>query len=105
MPDGVAYLLFAGACVGHAAVWVPVLNNLYGRRIPKYVLKSFRAFVGVLMLAGWVGELTVPIYRGVEVTGFAQDDSGVDVALSDGAVYRIFQDRETDGWFIDAIVD
>jgi protein ImuB len=28
-----------------------------------------------------------------------------DVALSDGAVYRIFQDRETDAWFIDAIVD
>ena len=28
-----------------------------------------------------------------------------DVALSDGAVYRIFRDRETDGWFIDAIVD
>jgi protein ImuB len=28
-----------------------------------------------------------------------------DVSLSDGAVYRIFQDRETDGWFIDAIVD
>jgi protein ImuB len=28
-----------------------------------------------------------------------------DVALSDGAVYRIFRDRATDGWFIDAIVD
>ena len=28
-----------------------------------------------------------------------------DVSLSDGAVYRIFQDRGTDGWFIDAIVD
>ncbi len=28
-----------------------------------------------------------------------------DVALSDGAVYRIFRDRETDAWFIDAIVD
>jgi protein ImuB len=28
-----------------------------------------------------------------------------DVALSDGAVYRVFQDRETDAWFIDAIVD
>jgi protein ImuB len=28
-----------------------------------------------------------------------------DVALSDGAVYRIFQDRETDAWFIDGIVD
>jgi protein ImuB len=28
-----------------------------------------------------------------------------DVALGDGAVYRIFQDRDTEGWFIDAIVD
>jgi protein ImuB len=28
-----------------------------------------------------------------------------DVSLSDGAVYRIFQDRDNDGWFIDAIVD
>jgi hypothetical protein len=28
-----------------------------------------------------------------------------DVALSDGAVYRIFQDRDTEGWFVDAIVD
>jgi protein ImuB len=28
-----------------------------------------------------------------------------DVSLGDGAVYRIFQDRERDGWFIDAIVD
>jgi hypothetical protein len=28
-----------------------------------------------------------------------------DVALSDGAVYRIFRDRETGSWFIDAIVD
>jgi 3-(3-hydroxy-phenyl)propionate hydroxylase len=36
------------------------------------------------ILAGWVGELAVPIYRGREVTGFAQDDTGVDVALSDG---------------------
>ena len=28
-----------------------------------------------------------------------------DVSLSDGAMYRIFQDRETEAWFIDAIVD
>lgn len=28
-----------------------------------------------------------------------------DVALADGAVYRIFRDRTTDGWFIDAVVD
>ena len=40
------------------------------------------------ILAGWVGELAVPIYRGRDVTGFAQDDSGVDIALSDGASLR-----------------
>jgi protein ImuB len=28
-----------------------------------------------------------------------------DISLSDGAVYRVFQDRDTDAWFIDAIVD
>ncbi len=28
-----------------------------------------------------------------------------DVTLGDGGVYRIFRDRRTDGWFIDAIVD
>ena len=36
------------------------------------------------ILAGWVGELAVTIYRGGEVTGFAQDDTGDDIALSDG---------------------
>jgi len=28
-----------------------------------------------------------------------------DVSLSDGAMYRVFRDRETGAWFIDAIVD
>jgi 2-polyprenyl-6-methoxyphenol hydroxylase-like FAD-dependent oxidoreductase len=40
------------------------------------------------ILAGWVGELAVPNYRGREVTGFAQDDTGVDVELSDGRSLR-----------------
>ena len=40
------------------------------------------------ILAGWVGELAVTIYRGREVTGFAQDDTGVDVELSDGESLR-----------------
>jgi len=40
------------------------------------------------ILAGWVGELAVPTYRGREVTGFAQDDTGVDVELSDGQSLR-----------------
>ena len=34
------------------------------------------------ILAGWVGELSVTIHRGREVTGFAQDDTGVDVELA-----------------------
>jgi len=40
------------------------------------------------ILAGWVDELAVPIYREREVTGFAQDDTGVDVELSDGQSLR-----------------
>ncbi|MEO5931328.1 MAG: FAD-dependent monooxygenase [Candidatus Kapaibacterium sp.] len=40
------------------------------------------------ILAGWVEELGVPIYRGGEVTGFAQDDAGVNIELSDGQSLR-----------------
>ena len=40
------------------------------------------------ILAGWVGEFGVPIYRGREVTGFTQGDAGVDIALSDGQSLR-----------------
>jgi 2-polyprenyl-6-methoxyphenol hydroxylase-like FAD-dependent oxidoreductase len=39
-------------------------------------------------LAAWVDELKVPIHRAREVTGFAQDDTGVDVELSDGRSLR-----------------
>jgi 3-(3-hydroxy-phenyl)propionate hydroxylase len=34
------------------------------------------------LLADWVDELEVPILRGREVAGFAQDDTGVDVEIS-----------------------
>jgi 2-polyprenyl-6-methoxyphenol hydroxylase-like FAD-dependent oxidoreductase len=40
------------------------------------------------ILAGWVAELKVPVRYGTEVTGFAQDATGVDVALSDGQRLR-----------------
>jgi len=40
------------------------------------------------LLAQWVGELGVPFYREREVAGFLQDDTGVDVTLSDGGVLR-----------------
>jgi 3-(3-hydroxy-phenyl)propionate hydroxylase len=40
------------------------------------------------ILAGWVGELGVPILREREVTGFSQDATGVDVELSEGRSLR-----------------
>jgi 3-(3-hydroxy-phenyl)propionate hydroxylase len=40
------------------------------------------------VLAGWVDELEVPIVREREVVGFAEDDTGVDVELSDGQSLR-----------------
>jgi 3-(3-hydroxy-phenyl)propionate hydroxylase len=40
------------------------------------------------ILAGWVDELAVPIYRGKNVAGFAQDDDGVDIDVSDGERHR-----------------
>ena len=36
------------------------------------------------ILTEWVTELAVPIYRGCEVTDFAQNETGVSVELSDG---------------------
>jgi 3-(3-hydroxy-phenyl)propionate hydroxylase len=40
------------------------------------------------ILAGWIEELAIAIYRGREVTGFAQDDTRVDVELSNGESLR-----------------
>jgi 2-polyprenyl-6-methoxyphenol hydroxylase-like FAD-dependent oxidoreductase len=40
------------------------------------------------ILAAWVAELPVHVRYGCEVTGFAQDDTGVDVQLSDGGSLR-----------------
>jgi 2-polyprenyl-6-methoxyphenol hydroxylase-like FAD-dependent oxidoreductase len=40
------------------------------------------------ILAGWVAELAVTIHRGVEMTGFTQEDTGVDVVLGDGRSLR-----------------
>src|SRR5579885_2556137 len=40
------------------------------------------------ILADWVSELRVPIYRGREVIDFVQGDSGVQIELADGASLR-----------------
>jgi 2-polyprenyl-6-methoxyphenol hydroxylase-like FAD-dependent oxidoreductase len=40
------------------------------------------------ILAGWVGELGVPVYRGRAVTGFVQHATGIDVELPDSPPLR-----------------
>jgi 2-polyprenyl-6-methoxyphenol hydroxylase-like FAD-dependent oxidoreductase len=40
------------------------------------------------IMAAWLAELPVRIYYGSEVTGFAQDEDGVDVELGDGRSLR-----------------
>ncbi len=40
------------------------------------------------ILADWVGELPVRIYRGTEATGFEQDATGVEIEVSDGRSLR-----------------
>ena len=52
-----------------------------------YVLRLWQTHIEHI-LADWVGELAVPIHRGREVKGFAQDDTGIDVELSDGQSLR-----------------
>jgi 2-polyprenyl-6-methoxyphenol hydroxylase-like FAD-dependent oxidoreductase len=58
---------------------LPTRHN-YGLGLPQYRIER--------TLADWVESLGVPIYRGREVTGFAQDDTGVDVELSEGSPLR-----------------
>ena len=52
-----------------------------------YSLAIFQNAIERIM-AGWIAELSVRVYYGCEVTGFAQDDSGVDVELADGRSLR-----------------
>lgn len=40
------------------------------------------------ILADWVAELAVPIHRNAEVTGLAQDETGVEITLSGNKVLR-----------------
>jgi protein ImuB len=82
---------------------VPARVVVAGDGRPVRVTTDRRAFAGgaVVRCAGpwrssgswWAGK----------AGGWNRDEW--DVALSDGAVYRIFQDRDTEAWFIDAIVD
>jgi 3-(3-hydroxy-phenyl)propionate hydroxylase len=66
--------------------WIPLDISDLPTRHP-YTLGLWQNHVERI-LAGWVSELKVPVYYGREVTGFAQDDAGVDVELSAGQPLR-----------------
>ena len=53
---------FGFAWVGHACVWVSLLNNLYGRPLPKRLLKLWRLLTGGIILAS-AGECNAPLVR------------------------------------------
>ena len=66
--------------------WIPLDISDFPTRHP-YGLALWQNHIERI-LAGWVHELSVPIHYGCEVTGFAQDDAGVAVELSDGRSLR-----------------
>jgi 3-(3-hydroxy-phenyl)propionate hydroxylase len=65
---------------------VPLDISDFPTRHP-YALALFQNHIERI-LAGWTRDLGVPIYHDREVTGFAQDDSGVSIDVSDGRALR-----------------
>ena len=85
---GIAARFLAQGKVAQVAgfAWFPLDISDFPTRHP-YGLALWQNHIERI-LAGWVDELAVPIYRRREVTGFAQDATGVDVELSDGPSLR-----------------
>lgn len=63
--------LFLVAWVGHAAIWTAVLSHIYGRPLPKFFLKLWRLFTGLLILAFPLLALAIRV---------KETDAGVDFA-------------------------
>jgi predicted MPP superfamily phosphohydrolase len=51
MPEALLLLALLAAWVGHACIWTALLNDLYGRPLPKKFLKLWRLGTGVVILA------------------------------------------------------
>jgi 2-polyprenyl-6-methoxyphenol hydroxylase-like FAD-dependent oxidoreductase len=85
---GVADRFLAEGQVAQAAVFATTVLDMsdFPTRHP-YSLGIWQNQIEQVM-ATWIAELPVRIYYGCEVTGFAQDDTGVDVELSDGQALR-----------------
>ena len=66
--------------------WIPLDIGDLPTRHP-YSLALWQRHIERI-LAEWIGELAVTTHRGREATGFAQDDTGVTIALADGESLR-----------------
>jgi 2-polyprenyl-6-methoxyphenol hydroxylase-like FAD-dependent oxidoreductase len=66
--------------------WIPLNMSDLPTRHP-YGLALFQSHIERI-LAEWIDELGVPLYRGREVTGFSQNETGVGVAVSNGDALR-----------------
>jgi 2-polyprenyl-6-methoxyphenol hydroxylase-like FAD-dependent oxidoreductase len=85
---GVADRFLAEGKVAQAAMFATTVLDMsdFPTRHP-YALGIWQNQIERIM-AAWIAELPVRIYYGCEVAGFAQDESGVDVKLSDGQSIR-----------------
>jgi 2-polyprenyl-6-methoxyphenol hydroxylase-like FAD-dependent oxidoreductase len=85
---GVADRFLAEGQVAQAAMFATTVLDMsdFPTRHP-YSLGIWQNRIERIM-AAWIAELPVHIYYGCEVTGFAQDDTGVDVRLSKGESLR-----------------
>src|SRR5881409_1038699 len=85
---GVADRFLAEGQVAQAAMFATTMLDMsdFPTRHP-YSLGIWQNQIERIM-AAWIAELPVRISYGCDVTGFAQDDTGVDVELSDGPSLR-----------------
>jgi 2-polyprenyl-6-methoxyphenol hydroxylase-like FAD-dependent oxidoreductase len=85
---GVADRFLAEGQVAQAAMFATTVLDMsdFPTRHP-YALGIWQNQIERIM-AAWIAELPVRIHYGSEVTGFAQDDTGVDVERSDGKALR-----------------
>jgi 2-polyprenyl-6-methoxyphenol hydroxylase-like FAD-dependent oxidoreductase len=85
---GVADRFLAEGQVVQAAMFATTVLDMsdFPTRHP-YSLGIWQSQIERIM-AAWIAELPVQIYYGREVTGFAQDEGGVDVLLADGESLR-----------------
>lgn len=85
---GIADRFLAAGTAAQVAgfAWIPLDISDFPTRFPHGLALWQNEIERIL--AGWVEERGVPVLRGREVTGFIEDDTGVEVTASDGTVLR-----------------